>query len=91
MTLALRNVLIIYGWVTVSVLWSAMLCEKMELELQTVTFDGVIHEHDKVKEDQYLLNNNTNSGNVRKQKKNGSVCRQANSSGIKIVTMLCYS
>ena len=47
LTLTLRNVLIIYGWVTVSVLWSAMLCEKMELELQTVTVDGIIHENDR--------------------------------------------
>ena len=67
MTLTLRNVLIIYGWVTVSVLWSAMLCEKMELELQTVTVDGVIHEHDK--EDQYLVLNNNKQWKCSETKK----------------------
>ena len=47
----IEKCLMIYGWVTVSVSLFTLLCEKMELELQTVTVDGVIHEHDK--EDQY--------------------------------------
>ena len=40
-----------------------MLCEKMELELQTVTVDGIIHQNDKKDW------TTTNSGNIRKQKK----------------------